>query len=64
MLQTAIIAVQNKESVSFSREELYRAVEDLCVHKMGGKLYERLKEECSKHITIAVGALSNQVSES
>lgn len=40
-LQRAIVAVQNKCPIATSREELYRAVEDLCMHKMGGKLYDR-----------------------
>lgn len=40
-LQRAIEAVQNKRPTATSWEELYRAVEDLCVHKMGARLYER-----------------------
>lgn len=40
-LQKAIRAVQQKQPIATSREELYRAVEDLCVHKMGANLYER-----------------------
>ncbi len=57
-LRRAIVAVQTKEAVAISHEELYRAVEDLCVHKMGGRLYERLKEECARHVATAVGALA------
>ncbi len=40
-LQRAVGAIQTKQPIATSREELYRAVEDLCVHKMGAKLYER-----------------------
>lgn len=41
-LQRAVSAVQRKRPIATSREELYRAVEDLCLHKMGSKLYDRL----------------------
>lgn len=40
-LEQAIVAIQAKRPFSTSREELYRAAEDLCVHKMGARLYER-----------------------
>lgn len=40
-LKKAVAAVEGKRPIATSREELYRAVEDLCVHKMGGKLYNR-----------------------
>lgn len=40
-LQKAVSAVQGKRPIATSREELYRAVEDLCVHKMGARLYDR-----------------------
>lgn len=36
-----MVAIQTKQPIDTSREELYRAVEDLCVHKMGAKLYDR-----------------------
>jgi cullin 4 len=55
------VAVQGKEALAgISREELYRAVEDLCVHKMGARLYDRLKAECARHIAQAVGGLVAQ----
>lgn len=38
-----------------------RTVEDLCVHKMGARLYERLRDECYKHVEATVKALENQV---
>lgn len=40
-LQQAVVAVQTQQPIATSREELYRAVNDLCVHKMGAKLYDR-----------------------
>jgi len=57
-LRRAVVAVQSKEAMAISHEELYRAVEDLCVHKMGARLYDRLKEECTRHVAGAVGALA------
>ncbi|CAN0354362.1 unnamed protein product, partial [Ectocarpus sp. 13 AM-2016] len=41
MLKRAVVAIQTKQPIDTSREELYRAVEDLCVHKMGANLYDR-----------------------
>lgn len=61
MLQRAIVAVQGKEALEgVSREELYRAVEDLCVHKMGARLYDRLKAECARHVAQTVAGLVAQ----
>ncbi|GAB5032854.1 ubiquitin-protein cullin 4 [Nannochloropsis oceanica] len=57
-LRRAVVAVQSKEAMAISHEELYRAVEDMCVHKMGGRLYDHLKEECMRHVAGAVGALA------
>lgn len=55
------MAVQGKEALAgISREELYRAVEDLCVHKMGARLYDRLKGECARHVSQAVAGLVAQ----
>eukprot|EP00743_Colponemidia_sp_Colp-15_P004129 GILK01004457.1.p1 GENE.GILK01004457.1~~GILK01004457.1.p1 ORF type:complete len:721 (-),score=162.74 GILK01004457.1:108-2270(-) len=59
-LQQAVTAVHNKQAVSCSLEELYRAVEDLCLHKMAANLYKRLQVECEKHNEQKVKALTNQ----
>lgn len=60
-LQVAVHAVQQHTSVSCSLEELYRAVEDMCLHKLAPKLYDLLKQECDRHsqeqISILVGKL-------
>lgn len=45
MLQRAVVAIQTKQPIDTSREELYRAVEDLCVHKMGANLYDRQAQQ-------------------
>lgn len=49
-LQDAVNAVHCKRPVSTSLEELYRAVEDMCIHKMADSLYKKLQHECDKHI--------------
>eukprot|EP01084_Bolivina_argentea_P099562 178960_1 len=56
-LKAAIIAVNSQQPISTSREELYRAVEDLCANKCGAKLYTRLQEECDGHIAVLVKSL-------
>ena len=45
-LQMAIDAVAAKQPYIFSREELYGLVENLCIHKMAARLYQRLHDEC------------------
>lgn len=59
-LQRAVSAIQKKQPIATSREELYRAVEDLCVHKMGAKLYDRLREECGSHARAEMESLQGQ----
>lgn len=48
-LQAAVHAVQQHTPVSCSLEELYRAVEDMCLHKLAPKLYSLLQQECDRH---------------
>eukprot|EP00605_Chrysophyceae_sp_TOSAG23-4_P000343 GSChrysophyteH1.ASY1.ANO1.390.1 assembled CDS len=49
-LQGAVKSVYMKSTVKESKEELYRAVEDMCMHKLGEALYNRLKVECATFI--------------
>ncbi|CAG8438138.1 568_t:CDS:10 [Ambispora leptoticha] len=49
-LQKAIRAIHNSQPASDSLEELYKACENLCLHKMANSLYERLKNEIEVHI--------------
>lgn len=49
-LQLAIRAVQNKQGISTTQEELYRSVENLVDHKMSEKLYSNLQLECEHHV--------------
>nr|GMD87929.1 cullin-4-like [Ipomoea batatas] len=41
-------------------EKLYQAVNDLCLHKMGGSLYQRIEKECETHIAMALQSLVGQ----
>ncbi|XP_028416649.1 cullin-4A-like [Dendronephthya gigantea] len=49
-LREAICAIQNKTSISSSLEDLYKAVENMCSHKMSSVLYNQLKDECEQHV--------------
>ncbi|KAI9916986.1 hypothetical protein PsorP6_016819 [Peronosclerospora sorghi] len=61
-LQAAVGAVHAKKMSTLSREELYRAVEDLCTWKMAARLYTRLEETCAVHIRARVEALVQHTS--
>lgn len=58
-LQNAVRAVHNKQPVSCSLEELYRAVEDMCLHKMAETLHARLQKECDAHIASQIQQLAD-----
>ncbi|KAJ1619545.1 Cullin repeat-like-containing domain protein, partial [Pavlovales sp. CCMP2436] len=62
-LQAAVRAVHEKRPVESSLEELYRAVEDLCTHKMAAGTYARLQEECERHTERSLRALVAGVSD-
>eukprot|EP01080_Neovahlkampfia_damariscottae_P011659 gene11659-4896_t len=47
-LKQSINAIFKKETVSFSQEELYKSVQDLCIHQKSQSLFEKLKFECEK----------------
>lgn len=59
-LKEAVNAIHMKQPVSCSLEELYQAVEDLCLHKMAGNLYSRLQQECEAHIADSLQSLVGQ----
>lgn len=48
-LRDAVRAVHAKQPVSTSLEELYKAAEDLCTHKLAASLYKRLQGELEAH---------------
>ena len=56
-LQAAIGAIHSGRPIQNSREELYRAVEDLCIHKKAASLCRRLENELDGHIGRALQAL-------
>lgn len=62
-LQCAVRAVHEKQPVQSSLEELYRAVEDLCTHKMAAATYARLQEECERQTERSLRALVSGVSD-
>ena len=49
-LRQAIQAIHTQQPISYSLEELYQAVENMCSHKMASKLYDNLKDECRRHV--------------
>lgn len=57
-LKQAVAAVYKKEGVQQSLEELYRSVENLCIHKRANDLFDRLREQCKQHITTTIQTLS------
>ncbi|WZZ02211.1 hypothetical protein YC2023_074539 [Brassica napus] len=59
-LQSAIRAIFLKQPFPFDLERLYQAVDDLCLHKLEGKLYERIEKECEEHISSALQSLVGQ----
>lgn len=69
-LEAAIHAVNTKVATTISKEDLYRAVEDLCLHKMAAQTYEKLRVECDAHITsridnlVIIGSSSSGSSDS
>lgn len=46
----AIRAIHSQSHISYSLEELYQAVENMCSHKMAATLYENLQQECQRHV--------------
>eukprot|EP00698_Gefionella_okellyi_P004130 TRINITY_DN13866_c0_g1_i1.p1 TRINITY_DN13866_c0_g1~~TRINITY_DN13866_c0_g1_i1.p1 ORF type:complete len:812 (+),score=199.83 TRINITY_DN13866_c0_g1_i1:196-2436(+) len=62
-LVSAVRAVHRKEPVSCSLEELYKAVENLCIHKMAVNLCSRLQQECEQHISVEATRLIGQTSD-
>ncbi|WMV14070.1 hypothetical protein MTR67_007455 [Solanum verrucosum] len=59
-LKSAISAIFLKQPDPCDLEKLYQAVNDLCLHKMGGNLYQRIEKECESHIAAALRSLVGQ----
>ncbi|KAJ8513066.1 hypothetical protein OPV22_003500 [Ensete ventricosum] len=56
-LKSAITAIFLKQPDPCDSEKLYQAVSDLCLHKMGGNLYQRIQKECETHISSTMSSL-------
>jgi len=63
-LQLSVRAIQQNQAVEYSLEELFQAVENLCLHKFSSNLYQNLQQECEVHIQSQVHKLLGQTSES
>jgi cullin-4 len=48
-LRGAVHAVQARQPVAAGLEALYRAVEDMCLHKLAPRLYALLQAELDAH---------------
>ncbi|GMJ14199.1 cullin4 [Hibiscus trionum] len=59
-LKSAINAIFLKQPDSCDMEKLYQAVNNLCLHKLGGSLYQRIEKECEEHISAALRSLVGQ----
>ncbi|KAL9260448.1 Cullin-4-like protein [Drosera capensis] len=59
-LKSAINAIFLKQPDTCDLEQLYQAVNDLCLHKMGGNLYIRIERECDAHISAVLQSLVGQ----
>lgn len=53
-LKDAVDAIHSSRSISSSLEELYKAVENLCSHRMSQTLYEKLKDVCEAHVKSSI----------
>eukprot|EP01012_Entosiphon_sulcatum_P022321 TRINITY_DN27257_c0_g1_i1.p1 TRINITY_DN27257_c0_g1~~TRINITY_DN27257_c0_g1_i1.p1 ORF type:complete len:722 (-),score=154.17 TRINITY_DN27257_c0_g1_i1:41-2206(-) len=59
-LLLAVRAVQTRTGVCFSQEELYNAVQDMCLHKLAPTIYTRLRDACNEHIKMVIDTLVGQ----
>ncbi|RYR17112.1 hypothetical protein Ahy_B03g061904 isoform A [Arachis hypogaea] len=59
-VRSAISAIFLKQHLSCDLEKLYQAVSDMCLHKMGANLYQRIERECETHISAALQSLVGQ----
>lgn len=50
-LRDAVVAIQTSKPITHSQEELYQAVENLCLNDMAAFLHDGLKDLCETHIT-------------
>ncbi|KAL7102674.1 hypothetical protein ACP275_08G132900 [Erythranthe tilingii] len=60
ILKSAISTIFLKQPNPCDSEKLYQAVNNLCLHKLGGNLYQRIEKECEFHISAALQSLVGQ----
>lgn len=58
-LRQAVGVILRKDQIKFSREELYRLVESLCIHKKAEGLYTGLHNQCESHTRSKVNSLKD-----
>jgi cullin-4 len=56
-LQSAVSALFRNSAVSYSLEELFQFVNNLCLHQKTKWLFETLQEECKRHISNSIRVL-------
>ncbi|XP_078493450.1 cullin-4A isoform X1 [Ciona intestinalis] len=61
-LEDAVSAIHRSSFIRYSLEELYKAVENLCSHKIAKNLYGQLKDVCESHIRKQVHIFDDGVS--
>ncbi|KAJ3087322.1 Cullin-4 [Quaeritorhiza haematococci] len=60
-LKRAVHAIHGSQRVPDSLEELYKDCENLCHHKMAQNLYEKLRNECERHIVAELQRLKGHL---
>ena len=50
-LKAAVVAVATKQAVGDSYEELYKSVENMCIHKMSENLY-KIRPDTTKTMSV------------
>eukprot|EP00466_Bigelowiella_natans_P003381 jgi/Bigna1/90538/estExt_fgenesh1_pg.C_720102 len=59
-LTEAVNRIHRKVPIGFSREELYRLVESLCIHEKASKLYSCLHDLCKQFVQQQVRSLGGE----
>eukprot|EP00471_Norrisiella_sphaerica_P013808 CAMPEP_0184494236 /NCGR_PEP_ID=MMETSP0113_2-20130426/28223_1 /TAXON_ID=91329 /ORGANISM="Norrisiella sphaerica, Strain BC52" /LENGTH=778 /DNA_ID=CAMNT_0026879915 /DNA_START=69 /DNA_END=2408 /DNA_ORIENTATION=- len=58
-LSEAVATIHRKERINFSREELYRVVESLCIYAKATAVYTNLYKQCEAHIQSQIASLKD-----
>lgn len=60
-LTLAVEAVYRKATIQMSQEELYRAVEAMCIHNKAPMIYANLFSQCDRHVAELLTSLDDQL---